>query len=195
MNRTEALRTLGLSDDATAEDIKAAYREMAQILHPDRFANNKKLQDRATEQFKNLQEAYDYLKSGRAAQRGGRAAGSGPADFSREGFGAEGFSGTAEQQARLAGIKAARVQLVKQKDVALDERRKGWLMLVAGIVVALLTWRFTRGAPRIVSGLGGALAVWGFTQVLSSQRTVATIDEHLRLLQEEQKRIEEDMDE
>ena len=63
MNRLEALRTLGLDEDATDEDIKTAYRETAQILHPDRFATNKKLQERATEQFKNLQEAYDYLTS------------------------------------------------------------------------------------------------------------------------------------
>ena len=65
MNRTEALRILGLDDDATPEDVKTAYKETVQILHPDRFASNKKLQDRATEQFKNLQEAYDYLTSGK----------------------------------------------------------------------------------------------------------------------------------
>ena len=68
MNRKEALRILGLDDDATANDIKAAYKETAQILHPDRFASNKKLQDRATEQFKNLQEAYEYLTSGKGAR-------------------------------------------------------------------------------------------------------------------------------
>ena len=43
MNRLEALRALGLDEDATDEDIKTAYRETAQILHPDRFATNKKL--------------------------------------------------------------------------------------------------------------------------------------------------------
>ena len=66
MDRAEALRALGLEPGASAADIKAAYREMAQILHPDRFAANSKLQDRATEQFKNLQEAYEALKIGRA---------------------------------------------------------------------------------------------------------------------------------
>ena len=67
MNRNEALRLLGLSADATSEEVKAAYRETAQILHPDRFASNKKLQERATEQFKNLQEAYEVLTSGKGA--------------------------------------------------------------------------------------------------------------------------------
>ena len=55
MNRTEALHILGLEDDATADDIKIAYRETVQILHPDKFAGNEKLQNRATEQFKRLQ--------------------------------------------------------------------------------------------------------------------------------------------
>ena len=40
MNRTEALRILGLDDDATPEDVKTAYKETVQILHPDRFASN-----------------------------------------------------------------------------------------------------------------------------------------------------------
>lgn len=67
MNRTEALHILGLEDDATADDIKIAYRETVQILHPDKFAGNEKLQNRATEQFKRLQEAYDLLSSAQAA--------------------------------------------------------------------------------------------------------------------------------
>ena len=71
MNRLEALRALGLDEDATDEDIKTAYRETAQILHPDRFATNKKLQDRATEQFKNLQEAYDFLTSSKGRRKAG----------------------------------------------------------------------------------------------------------------------------
>ena len=77
MNRTEALHILGLEDDATADDIKIAYRETVQILHPDKFAGNEKLQSRATEQFKRLQEAYDLLSSGASRGRGGRGARSG----------------------------------------------------------------------------------------------------------------------
>ena len=68
MNRIEALNILGLDDDATDRDIKVAYKECVQILHPDRFAGNAKLQDRATEQFKRLQGAYDYLSSGRGSK-------------------------------------------------------------------------------------------------------------------------------
>ena len=127
MNRTEALRILGLDEDATPEDIKSAYKETAQILHPDRFASNKKLQDRATEQFKNLQEAYEYLTSGRGA-RGSRGS-AGPSRAS---------TAASTLEARMAGIAAARTQLVKQRDVVYDERRNGIAMTAIGAIVALL---------------------------------------------------------
>ena len=52
MNRIEALNILGLDDDATDRDIKVAYKECVQILHPDRFAGNAQLQDRANVPFK-----------------------------------------------------------------------------------------------------------------------------------------------
>ena len=122
MNRTEALHILGLEDDATADDIKIAYRETVQILHPDKFAGNEKLQNRATEQFKRLQEAYDLLSSGAGGGRSGRGARSGSSS------GASSSSGAArawtevedgveveyltedEIKARLAGIAAARAR-------------------------------------------------------------------------------------
>ena len=98
MNRLEALRALGLDEDATDEDIKTAYRETAQILHPDRFATNKKLQDRATEQFKNLQEAYDFLTSSKGRRKAGGSSAS--ARSARAPYD--------DVDARLAGIAAAR---------------------------------------------------------------------------------------
>jgi curved DNA-binding protein CbpA len=70
----EALRVLGLDEGASEEDIRVAYREMAQILHPDKFADSPKLAKRAQEQFKNLNEARDVLmtRSGSANSAAGR---------------------------------------------------------------------------------------------------------------------------
>ena len=162
MNRTEALRILGLDDDATPEDVKTAYKETVQILHPDRFASNKKLQDRATEQFKNLQEAYDYLTSGKGS--------------------------------RMAGVAAARTQLVKQRDVALDERRNGIAMTAIGGIVALIAGRRPFGLFGIVAAIASAAAVWGIVQVVSSQRTIATLNEHIAELNKEERRLAEELD-
>ncbi len=191
MDRREALRALGLNEDATAEDIKTAYKETAQILHPDRFTGNKKLQERACEQFKNLQEAYAYLTSGRGSR--------GDSDTSRASSRSARTGGSrsaaAQAEARLAGIAAARVQLVAQRDVAYDERRNGIMMVVGGGAVALLTGRRPYGLFGVIAAIASAVAVWGVVSIISAQRTISTIDDHLSELSKEQARLKSIIDE
>lgn len=188
MNRLEALHILGLGEDATPEEIKTAYRECAQILHPDKFANNKKLQTRATEQFKNLKEAYEYLTSGKSAKRKvGTAAGSGSCGSSVHSAGSVGSRREAE--ARLAGIAAARAQLVAQRDVVADERRNGMIMAGVGAVVAFVTIRRPFGLLGLVAAIASTACVWGIVQVISANKTLDTLNDHLRKLNVEKKKL------
>ena len=205
MNRTEALHILGLEDDATADDIKIAYRETVQILHPDKFAGNEKLQNRATEQFKRLQEAYDLLTSGSGGGRSARAgrgsrsgASSGPATSSgaarawtevEDGVEVE-YLTEAEIKARLAGIAAARAQLVAQRDTVSDERRNGLAMAAIGAVATLLTIRRPFGILGMIAAVAGTATVWGIIQFLGAQRNLNTLNEHLAKLTEERKEYE-----
>ncbi len=205
MNRTEALHILGLEDDATADDIKIAYRETVQILHPDKFAGNEKLQNRATEQFKRLQEAYDLLTSGSGGGRSARAgrssrsgASSGPATSSgaarawtevEDGVEVE-YLTEAEIKARLAGIAAARAQLVAQRDTVSDERRNGLAMAAIGAVATLLTIRRPFGILGMIAAVAGTATVWGIIQFLGAQRNLNTLNEHLAKLTEERREYE-----
>lgn len=205
MNRTEALHILGLEDDATADDIKIAYRETVQILHPDKFAGNEKLQNRATEQFKRLQEAYDLLTSGSGGGRSARAgrssrsgASSGPATSSgaarawtevEDGVEVE-YLTEAEIKARLAGIAAARAQLVAQRDTVSDERRNGLAMAAIGAVATLLTIRRPFGILGMIAAVAGTATVWGIIQFLGAQRNLNTLNEPLAKLTEERKEYE-----
>ena len=202
MNRTEALHILGLEDDATADDIKIAYRETVQILHPDKFAGNEKLQNRATEQFKRLQEAYDLLSSGAGGGRGGRGARSGSSSGASSSSGAarawtevedgveEEYLTEAEIKARLAGIAAARAQLVAQRDTVSDERRNGLAMAAIGAVATLLTIRRPFGILGMIAAVAGTATVWGIIQFLGAQRNLNTLNEHLAKLTEERKEYE-----
>ncbi len=51
---------LGVSKDASPEEIKKAYRNLAKKYHPDRYINNP-LSDLAAEKFKEINEAYEQL--------------------------------------------------------------------------------------------------------------------------------------
>ena len=178
MNRNEALRILGLDNDASLEDIRAAYKETAQILHPDRLEGNKKLQKRATEQFKTLQEAYNLLM-GKSSSRKARS----KSDDS------EGLDEAELIRARLAGIQTARTQLVAQRDAALDERRTGLGFLLIGGVVALLCSRRPAGLFLAVAGLASAAALWGLAQSISAQRSISALEAHLDKLAKEKKKL------
>lgn len=53
-------RILGVSRDATEEEIKKAYRTLSKKYHPDANVNNPN-KDAYTEKFKEIQQAYDYI--------------------------------------------------------------------------------------------------------------------------------------
>lgn len=62
---------LGIQPNATDEEVKNAYREMARKYHPDNYANNP-LSDLAQEKMQEINEAYDAIVRMRR-QGGGRA--------------------------------------------------------------------------------------------------------------------------
>jgi len=60
---------LGVRPGASANELKEAYRDMAKVWHPDRFSHDPRLQQKAQEKLKEINEAYDRLTSGNAGTR------------------------------------------------------------------------------------------------------------------------------
>ena len=58
MAKQDYYATLGVAREASAEDLKKAYRKLAMQYHPDRNPGDKK----AEAKFKEINEAYDILK-------------------------------------------------------------------------------------------------------------------------------------
>ena len=65
---------LGISENATDEEVKKAYRKLAKQYHPDNYADNP-LKDLASEKMKTINEAYDTIQKIRA--NGGQSGGYG----------------------------------------------------------------------------------------------------------------------
>ena len=57
-------QTLGVSRDATDDEIKTAYRNLAKKYHPDNYAESP-LADVASEKMKEINEAYDTIMEAR----------------------------------------------------------------------------------------------------------------------------------
>ena len=58
-------KVLGVSRDATDEEIKKAYRELARKYHPDNYVNNP-LAELVEEKMKEINEAYDRIQKERS---------------------------------------------------------------------------------------------------------------------------------
>lgn len=57
---TDPYAVLGVSRNASMDEIKKAYRQLSRVYHPDANINNPN-KDRAEEKFKQIQEAYNQI--------------------------------------------------------------------------------------------------------------------------------------
>ncbi len=74
-------KVLGVSRDATDEEIKKAYRELARKYHPDNYVNNP-LSELVEEKMKEINEAYDRIQKERSDSP--RSSGSKSTDYTGE---------------------------------------------------------------------------------------------------------------
>ena len=64
MTKETAFQTLGISENASPQEIKQAWRDMLAVWHPDKHMGNERLRRKAEEQTKRINEAYDRIQTG-----------------------------------------------------------------------------------------------------------------------------------
>lgn len=62
---------LGVTKDATDEEIKNAYRELTRKYHPDKYDDDNPLKDLAKEKMQEINSAYDEIQKQRSSSSGG----------------------------------------------------------------------------------------------------------------------------
>jgi len=134
---------LGVSPNASDEEVKKAYRELARKYHPDNY-NDNPLADLAQEKMKEVNEAYDTITKSRSqgGSYGGASSGYGGSQNYNYGYnrGNSGSSGPMYSQIRSAinaGNLGLAEQLLNSQGVAHNAEwyflmgslayRKGWL--------------------------------------------------------------------
>lgn len=61
----DCYKILDLHPNVSCEELKQAYRDLVAIWHPDRFVDNPRLQKKVEEKLKEINAAYDLIKSSR----------------------------------------------------------------------------------------------------------------------------------
>ena len=64
---------LGVKPGVSISELKAAHRDLAKVWHPDRFLHDPRLQEKAQEKLKEINEAYELLTSGKTPRPSPRA--------------------------------------------------------------------------------------------------------------------------
>lgn len=64
-----AFRVLGLAPGASADDLRRAWLDLAQVWHPDRFAHDDRLRAKAERNLQRINAAYQLLAGGASARR------------------------------------------------------------------------------------------------------------------------------
>ena len=97
-------QVLGVSRDATEEEIKKAYKKLSRKYHPDANINNPN-KDQAEEKFKEIQQAYQQIMKERTEGYSGSSS-YGP-ESSRGGYygGFDDFFGAVTAELRRARVK------------------------------------------------------------------------------------------
>ncbi len=160
MTRDEAAAVLGVDVGSSAAEVRAAYRELAQMLHPDKYGDNKRLRARAEQQMRAVNEARDVLlgkgaATGSARVRTRAAAAAEPEDIA--------FEATA----RARAAEVARLAVAAQLRTLVERRHGVATLLGISLLAALVCSRLRGTVGALGFSVSSMLLVWSAVDTVS----------------------------
>lgn len=129
---------LGVSENATDEEIKSAYKALAKKYHPDNYVDSP-LADLANEKMKEINEAYDTITDMR--KNGGSANSSGYSSGSSNSYAGYGYSGNSQFHSIRMLINSGRILDAERmlNNIPQSQRNAEWFFL-NGMVMMNKGW-------------------------------------------------------
>jgi len=130
---TDPYKVLGISHNATNEEVKNAYRELAKKYHPDNYADSP-MADVAEEKMKEINEAYDEIlkiRAGKSSDNSGGNNNYGGAYSSYNGGSVDPYFAETRQNINNGRIREAEAFL---NSVPTEKRNAEWCFLMACIL-------------------------------------------------------------
>jgi hypothetical protein len=170
--RADYLRELDLGENATAAEIREAYRDLAKVWHPDRFPNDPRMQGKATDKLRRVIEAYEYLQAHpRRSQPRPRATAAHEQGARQPRASQRPPSRQAQLRQALATLER-RVELLEKKVAEVNKRgvtrweHRAWIGIACGmgipVAVVFLAGQAVRpiGVPLYFIFVGSCLSVF-----------------------------------
>ena len=146
-------QVLGVSENATDEEVRSAYLKLVKKYHPDKYQDNP-LQALAGEKLKQVNEAYDTitkLRSGQSAGANAGAGGFGAGFGTNGGFGSGGFSTGASNYSGEYASEFVRARSCLNSNSVREARA-----ILEAIPVRNAEWNYLYGITLYRSGEYGA---------------------------------------
>lgn len=160
MTRDEAAAVLGVEAGSSAAEVRAAYRELAQMLHPDKYGDNKRLRARAEQQMRAVNEARDVLLGKAAAAGASRARARSAAPTEPEDI-------AFEATARARAAEVARLAVAAQLRTLVERRHGVATLLGISLLAALVCSRLRGTVGALGFSVSSMLLVWSAVDTVS----------------------------
>lgn len=160
VTRDEAAAVLGVEAGNSEAEVRAAYRELAQMLHPDKYGDNKRLRSRAERQMRAVNEARDVLlgKSGASCATRSRTGSASAADPESIAF---------EATARARAAEVARLGVAAQLRTLVERRHGVATLLGISLLAALVCSRLRGTVGALGFSVSSMLLVWSAVDTVS----------------------------
>lgn len=160
MTRDEAAAVLGVEAGSSVAEVRAAYRELAQMLHPDKYGDNKRLRARAEQQMRAVNEARDVLLGKAAAAGAARARARAAAPTEPEDI-------AFEATARARAAEVARLAVAAQLRTLVERRHGVATLLGISLLAALVCSRLRGTVGALGFSVSSMLLVWSAVDTVS----------------------------